>query len=54
MEVASLLVEATPESFNISVVELLDRPLPLMLDGDMAESLTTYLQEKGLTLLTGE
>lgn len=54
MEVASLLLEATPESFNVSVVELLDRPLPLMLDGDMAESLTTYLQEKGLTLLTGE
>lgn len=54
MEVASLLVEATPESFNISVVELLDRPLPLMLDGDMAESVTTYLQEKGFNLLTGE
>lgn len=54
MEVASLLVEATPENFSISVVELLDRPLPLMLDGDMAESVTKYLQEKGLTLLTGE
>jgi len=54
MEVASLLAEAAPKSLNISVVELLDRPLPLMLDGDMAESVTTYLQEKGLTLLTGE
>lgn len=54
MEVASLLAEASPESLNISVVELLDRPLPLMLDGDMAESVTTYLQQKGLTLLTGE
>lgn len=54
MEVASLLAEAAPESLNISVVELLDRPLPLMLDGDMAQSVTTYLQTKGLTLLTGE
>ncbi|MFN2354142.1 MAG: FAD-dependent oxidoreductase [Desulfopila sp.] len=54
MEVASLLAEATPESFNISVVELLDRPLPLMLDGDMAESVATYLREKGLALLLGE
>ena len=30
------------------------RPLPLMLDNDMADSVRTYLEEKGLNIQTGE
>ena len=54
MEIASLLAENMPGKFNISIVELMDRPLPLMLDKDMADLVTEYLTEKGLNLLTGE
>lgn len=54
MEVASLLAEQMPDKFNITVVELMDRPLPLMLDKDMSEPVRQYLEGKGLTLLTGE
>ena len=54
MEVASLLMENMPGRFNITIVELMDRPLPLMLDKDMADLVTEYLTEKGLNILTGE
>ena len=54
MEIASLLVDTMPGKFNMTVVELLDRPLPLMLDSDMAEPVKAYLEEKGITILTGE
>lgn len=52
MEVASLLAEAD-SAYDISVVELMDRPLPLMLDGDMAGFVRDYLEEKGLKIFTG-
>ena len=54
MEIASLLAETGPDSFNISIIELMDRPLPLMLDKDMADSVQVYLEEKGLKIQTGE
>jgi NADH oxidase (H2O2-forming) len=54
MEVASLLAERNPDMLNITVVELMDRPLPLMLDGDMAVQVAEYLEEKGLHLRLGE
>lgn len=54
MEVASLLAEENPGKFFITVVELMDRPLPLMLDKDMADAVKTYLESKGITVLTGE
>ncbi|MGI9538024.1 MAG: FAD-dependent oxidoreductase [Desulfocapsaceae bacterium] len=53
MEIASLLADAEPE-YDISVIELLDRPLPLMLDKDMAEFVRSYLEENGLKVLTGK
>ena len=53
MEIASLLAEAEPE-YDISVVELMDRPLPLMLDKDMAGFVKDYLEEKGLQIFTGK
>ena len=54
MEIASLLEETRPDAFNITVVELMDRLLPLMLDKDMADSVQEYLEEKGLNIQTGE
>lgn len=54
MEIASLIAEINPDRFNITVIELMDRPLPLMLDLDMASSVREYLEEKGLTIRTGE
>ncbi|MGB3210529.1 MAG: FAD-dependent oxidoreductase [Desulforhopalus sp.] len=54
MEIASLLAETNSNSYNISVIELMDRPLPLMLDKDMADSVREYLEEKGLNIQTGE
>lgn len=54
MEIASLLAETTPDAFNISVIELMDRPLPLMLDKDMSDSVREYLEAKGLNIQTGE
>lgn len=54
MEIASLIAEQTKDKYNITVIELMDRPLPLMLDKDMASSVREYLEEKGLTIRTGD
>lgn len=54
MEIASLLAETSPDSFNITVIELMDRPLPLMLDNDMSIFVEEYLEEKGLNIQTGK
>jgi NADH oxidase (H2O2-forming) len=53
MEIATLLV-ASSSRLEISVVELMDRPLPIMLDKDMAEEVSSYLNAKGIQLLTGQ
>ncbi len=54
MEIASLLAENMERKLNISVIEFLDRPLPLMLDKDMADVVQAYLEQKGLKILTSE
>ncbi|MCP3955877.1 MAG: FAD-dependent oxidoreductase [Desulfobacterales bacterium] len=54
LEVASLLASNGHGPRPVTVVELMDRPLPLMLDQDMAEPVADYLDQKGLTILTGE
>ncbi len=54
MEIASLLSAQNPGTFDISVIEFLNRPLPLMLDKDMADPVQQYLEEKGLKILTGK
>jgi NADH oxidase (H2O2-forming) len=54
MEIASLLAETKGGQYTITVVELMDRPLPLMLDKEMANSVRTYLEEKGITIVTGD
>jgi len=53
MEIASLLAETNPDKFNITVIELMDRPLPLMLDKDMSDPVREYLLGKGLHIRTG-
>jgi NADH dehydrogenase/NADH oxidase (H2O2-forming) len=54
MEIASLLVENSQRKLNVSIVEFMDRPLPLMLDKDMADVVQAYLEEKGLKIFTNE
>lgn len=54
MEIAALLVEAGSDDLNISIIELMDRPLPLMLDKDMADFVQEHLEKKGLNILTGK
>jgi NADPH-dependent 2,4-dienoyl-CoA reductase/sulfur reductase-like enzyme len=54
MEIASLLAQNSSRSYNITVIELMNRPLPLMLDKDMADPVQQYLEERGLTIQTGK
>ncbi|MBU2646054.1 FAD-dependent oxidoreductase [bacterium] len=54
MEIASLLMAAGSDRYDITVVELFNRVLPLMLDKDMADSVKEYLGGKGIKVLTGE
>ena len=54
MEAATLLAEQHSGAYTITIVELMDRPLPLMLDGDMSAVVRAYLEEKGLRFRTGE
>lgn len=52
MEIASLLATRNPGAYDITVVEQCDRPLPLMLDQDMAGPVAEYLAEQGIHLMT--
>ena len=54
MEAATLLAEQHAGAYTLTIVELMDRPLPLMLDGDMSAVVRAYLEEKGLRFRTGE
>jgi len=54
MEIASLLKQMNTTQASVSIIELLDRPLPLMLDKDMGNEVRNYLEEKGLQLFTDE
>ena len=54
LEVASLVGDMAPGTCDITIVEMMNRPLPLMLDEDMAAFVKEYLQEKGVKVLTGE
>jgi NADH oxidase (H2O2-forming) len=53
LELASLLMETHPGDYDIDVVEMLDHPLPLMLDADLAGRIQDYLTDKGLNLRMG-
>jgi NADH oxidase (H2O2-forming) len=53
MEIASLLAAPKPDAYDITVVEMLNHPLPLMLDADMAAQVKEYLESKEIRILTG-
>lgn len=53
LELATLLLASDP-GFAITVVELLQHPLPLMLDAEIAEKVEAYLVDRGLDLKTGQ
>ena len=54
MEVATLLYASDPGHYEITVVELLEHALPLMLDSDMAALVQEYLEGKGFRMKMGE
>ncbi len=52
LEVGTLLKTTHPE-INVTVVELLQRPVAAMLDDDMAAKVTPYLEEQGIRMRLG-
>jgi len=54
MEQATLLMENAPGDYEISIIELLGHPLPLMIDAEFGARLQEYLSEKGLDFQMGE
>jgi len=52
LEVGTLLKTTHPE-LDVTIVELLNRPVAAMLDDDMASRVTAYLEEQGMTLQLG-
>jgi len=52
LEVGTLLKQVHPD-LNVTVVEFLHHPLPVMLDADMASKVASYLTEQGIDLRTG-
>jgi NADPH-dependent 2,4-dienoyl-CoA reductase/sulfur reductase-like enzyme len=53
LETSSLLCETGPGRYKITIVEILNHPLPLMLDSEMAAAITQHLSGKGLRLEMG-
>jgi NADPH-dependent 2,4-dienoyl-CoA reductase/sulfur reductase-like enzyme len=53
LEVAALLTEARPGGLDVTVIEIMDHPLPLMLDAEMASQVHEYLAEKGFNMRVG-
>ena len=53
MELASNLLITPSERYEITIVEMLKHPLPLMLDAEFGTKLQEYLAEKGLKMKMG-
>lgn len=53
LEVASLLATTHPGKHEFTVVELLERPLPLMLDAELSSEIRSYLENKGIRMMMG-
>jgi len=54
MELAAFLQEKEPGKFEISIVELLGHPLPLMVDSELGARVEEHMKEKGIGIMTGE
>jgi NADH oxidase (H2O2-forming) len=50
LEVATLLCETKQDHYDVTVIEILGYPLPLMLDSDMGVQVHQHLVEKGFTM----
>ena len=50
LEVATLLCETRQGHYDVTVIEILGYPLPLMLDSDMGAKVQEHLVEKGFTM----
>jgi NADH oxidase (H2O2-forming) len=50
LEVATLLCETKPDHYEVTVIEILGYPLPLMVDSDMGAHVQEHLVEKGFTM----
>ncbi|MEW5947024.1 MAG: FAD-dependent oxidoreductase [bacterium] len=53
MELAAAIMTASPGQYDITIVEMLEHPLPLMLDTEFGAKLQEYLTEKGLKMKMG-
>ncbi len=54
LELAALLMEYQSGKYDISIIELLGHPLPLMLDPELGAKLQEYLADKCLDMRMGE
>jgi len=53
LEVASLLAVTHRDTYDITVIELLNSPLPLMIDSELGSEIANYFEEKGIKMLMG-
>ncbi len=53
LELATLIKASKPDLYDIAVVEILDRPLPLMLDSEFGDEIEQYLVGKGIEMKMG-
>jgi len=51
LELGALLSEMKPDYYNMTVIEFLNYPLPLMLDPELADRIAKYLVEKGFNMM---
>lgn len=53
LELAASVLSVSRGSYEITVVELLERPLPMMLDPEFSERVHNYMVEKGIKMRMG-
>lgn len=53
LEVASVLATSHPHIYDVTVIELLDYPLPLMIDRELGATILNYFEERGSRMLMG-
>jgi NADPH-dependent 2,4-dienoyl-CoA reductase/sulfur reductase-like enzyme len=51
LELGALLSEMKPDYYNMTVIEFLNHPLPLMLDSELAAKIEKYMLEKGFDMM---
>lgn len=53
LEVAALVKEMPDRNFEVHIIELMEQPLPLMLDAELGASIHEYLVDKGFRMHMG-